>query len=345
MMQIQEHNIHHQIGDGGFASVYYAETIKEKEPRALKCISLDTLIKEPYKLKYLDGEIDALKKLDSPNIIKLKSQYVSDNFVCLFTEYCNKDNLQKYIRGQPQQHLNEPETINIMIDILTGLGTMHRNEYIHRDLKPENIFLNEENGNLVAKIGDLGFTKKLLSNQLTHTCLGTDGYMAPEIIQKQPYNSKVDVWGLGCIIFEMLYGTVPFQLNWGVDTVRSYYTGQKLQIEQIIRDNRYITREKNNIVSSDMKQLLINMLSIQPQDRFGFDDIYRHTLFIKNKQIEQLKKKNEAYYKSESQIYKENNQEEQNDPTNYDELLKIFKEKIGKVKKQTTQQKLFFSQD
>ena len=79
---------------------------------------------------------------------------------------------------------------------------------VHRDLKPDNIFI----CNGVLKIGDFGFAKKMISHrQLTATALGTQYYMAPQLLKSKKYSSKCDIWSIGVIYYELLYGTHPWK--------------------------------------------------------------------------------------------------------------------------------------
>lgn len=81
---------------------------------------------------------------------------------------------------------------------------------LHRDLKPENILLHNDK----LKLGDFGFSKTLLQgDSVTTTMIGSPIYMAPEVIRGQAYTSKADIWSLGVILYEMLYGVCPFESN------------------------------------------------------------------------------------------------------------------------------------
>lgn len=81
---------------------------------------------------------------------------------------------------------------------------------MHRDLKPDNIFFH--NGSL--KLGDFGFCKTLGSaNDMANTMLGSPIYMAPEVLKGESYTSKADIWSLGVVLYEMLFGFCPFQSN------------------------------------------------------------------------------------------------------------------------------------
>lgn len=94
-----------------------------------------------------------------------------------------------------------------LMDILNGFTTLVSNGIIHRDIKPENILVS--NGKL--KIADFGFAKVVLSSsQLNKTNVGTPVYMSLQILKNQKYTSKCDVWSLGVVIYELLFGKLPF---------------------------------------------------------------------------------------------------------------------------------------
>lgn len=87
---------------------------------------------------------------------------------------------------------------------------LNKYSIMHRDLKPDNIFFH--NGNL--KLGDFGFCKTLgKENDMASTMLGSPIYMAPEVLKGEIYTSKADIWSLGVVLFEMLFGFCPFESN------------------------------------------------------------------------------------------------------------------------------------
>lgn len=87
---------------------------------------------------------------------------------------------------------------------------LNKYNIMHRDMKPDNIFFH----NGVIKLGDFGFCKNLNSpEEMTKTMLGSPIYMAPEVLKGEIYSNKADIWSLGVVIFEMIYGVCPFQSN------------------------------------------------------------------------------------------------------------------------------------
>jgi NIMA (never in mitosis gene a)-related kinase len=128
-------------------------------------------------------------------------------------EYCENSNLEVFIK----QHKKENKLIDnnvlyyIILDICSGLKEIHNKKIIHRDLKPNNIFISKD---YKIKIGDFGISKILKDSDYTNTnYIGTLGYMAPELLSKEKYNNKADIWSLGCIIYELCTLNACFEIN------------------------------------------------------------------------------------------------------------------------------------
>ena len=118
-------------------------------------------------------------------------------------EYGCDNDLKKYINNYKDK--NELIKENIIKDIISqickGLKDIHNNKIIHRDLTPDNIFIDKNNK---IKIGDFGISKiSTILNKYTKTKVGKDNYAAPEILKGTEYNNKVDIYSLGCIIYEL----------------------------------------------------------------------------------------------------------------------------------------------
>ena len=124
-------------------------------------------------------------------------------------EYCDQGDLfQKITRHQKEQtYLKEEEIWRIFIQIVQGLKALHEAHIFHRDLKSANIFLNRDGS---AKLGDMNVSK-VAKKGLLYTQTGTPYYASPEVWKDQPYDSKSDIWSLGCVLYESITLKPPFR--------------------------------------------------------------------------------------------------------------------------------------
>ena len=186
------------IRKGGFSTVYLVE--KDNKYYALK--KYVNISEE--EVKKIQKVLDALSKLNNPNIIKYYYLYMDKDSCNIIMEYGGETNLKQLI----QSHLEKNELIkekiiyDIIIQICLGLKELHKNKIIHRNLKPDNIIINKDN-----KIKIAGFSiSKVLNSNDEHLIevIGTVHYMAPEIMKGKEYNRKIDIFSLGCILYELL---------------------------------------------------------------------------------------------------------------------------------------------
>ena len=122
-------------------------------------------------------------------------------------EYCAGGDLGTYIKQQ-KQPLPEDQVMFWFKQMVSGINHVHERKILHRDLKPDNIFLTSW---FQLKIGDFGLTKSLSRTyDMASTWCGSPVYMAPEIHGGEPYNQKADMWGIGCILYELATGKLAF---------------------------------------------------------------------------------------------------------------------------------------
>ena len=191
---IKGYQIKKRIGKGGCGAVYLAQ--KENKNYALKKIT--DLTKD--EIEYYQKILNALYKIRSEYVIKYYESFVENECLYIVMEYGGNTDLKKYIKEQ-EEHLIEEKIIkDIIIQICLGLKEIHKNKLIHRDLTPDNIFMY----NNKIKIGDFGVSKILTTTQnFTKSQVGKHHYFAPEIEKGENYNNKVDIYALGCIIYEL----------------------------------------------------------------------------------------------------------------------------------------------
>ncbi|NXE78233.1 NEK11 kinase, partial [Cochlearius cochlearius] len=168
--------------------------------KVLKEISVGDL--KPNETVEANLEAQLLSKLDHPAIVKFYASFVERDSFCIITEYCEGGDLDFKIQEYKESGkiFTQRQIIDWFIQLLLGVNYMHERRILHRDLKAKNIFL--KNNRL--KIGDFGVSCHLMGScDLATTFTGTPYYMSPEALKHQGYNTKSDIWSLGCILYEM----------------------------------------------------------------------------------------------------------------------------------------------
>jgi len=216
-------------------------------------------------------EIQALKQLRRhPNIIRLYDVYISDEKLWIVMELMEGGELFDYVvqRGT----LTEEEASACVRMVTSALVYMHSKNIIHRDLKPENLLLKYKPNptrnleSLEVKIIDFGLSKCLApADVAASSFLGTRGYLAPEMLQRNNYSKQVDTWALGVIVFVLLCGCLPF------DDDSSQIPPDVLNLKFQLRFPRWA---KN--LSDSAKDLLEKLLDINPATRYTAEQALRH---------------------------------------------------------------------
>ena len=126
----------------------------------------------------------------------------------LVLEFVEKGNLYRFYTDHPEYFADEKKLLKMFAEICLGLNHIHKNNMIHRDMKPENILISDL---LEPKLCDFGWATKVVKDEQKTTFCGTFDYMAPEVFESQEYNSAVDIWSLGIILYELYHGESPFK--------------------------------------------------------------------------------------------------------------------------------------
>jgi len=178
---------------------------KTEQKVAIKRIRKDQVEGEDIKL--LLREVQIMRKLDHPNILKLYEVYESDEEFFLVMELVTGKELFDKIVEKGQY--SEREASNIVRQIVSAVEYLHDHGIAHRDLKPENLLTSGDEQNEVIKIADFGFSKNFGEDKLKTSC-GSPGYVAPEVLTNEDYDNSVDMWSVGVIIYILLCGYPPF---------------------------------------------------------------------------------------------------------------------------------------
>ena len=190
-----------KVGGGSFGLVYKVLDKNDNKFYAIKRVELNDQNKD--NIKEVEKEAKILKEIKSDNVVKyIDYFYEEEDSFNIVMEFCEYSDLRSYIKKFKNQNKKIAESVirSIITELSNGLKDIHSKNVIHRDLKPENIFISSDH---LIKIGDFGISKILDGTDYAKTFAGTYSYMAPEVINGEKYSKKVDIWSLGCIIYEL----------------------------------------------------------------------------------------------------------------------------------------------
>jgi len=188
--------------------VYDATHKRSGEKWAIKKMSKVELRKLGLIDEAPQREIEILKTLDHPNVIKLKESIETEHDVYLVLEkVCSKDK-DLFNRVKYNAPLNEASALRIFRQLVSAVRYCHGMNVTHRDLKPENILMCKD-GEDDIKITDFGLSKRTGASGIMGSLVGTGLYAAPEVFSLGPYNNSVDLFALGVILYMMLSGSLP----------------------------------------------------------------------------------------------------------------------------------------
>ena len=201
------------LGSGKFSVVYQAERQADSKLVALKIIKIYD-IKDKNLVEKCLQEVNLLKRVNHPNIIKYLDSFIFQNELYIAVEWADKGDVKRLIRKYKQEgdEIDERKVIEYTKEIAAGLNHMHEQRIIHRDLKPANILITSDG---IFKLGDLGLGRIMNTETIkTFSKVGTPLYMAPEVINNSNgYDFKCDNWSLGCVIYELITLRSPFQTS------------------------------------------------------------------------------------------------------------------------------------
>ena len=267
-----------KIGEAENAIVYIGEKIENKEKRAIKIYRKHKIraelkkknLKEPSEIEilpYIDSifnEIKHLQMLDkykNKNVVKFYEYFQSNDEFAVITEFCDINLLNYFLKYKPFNLQTVQEILN---QLNNGLRIMVQSKIVHRALNLDNILVNINNNGFIIKLkltDDSILLKDLPSNQ-RFDIKSTLNFVAPEILKKQEYNEKCDLWSLGVIIYTLAYNEYPY-----MDDTNSKRILSNIKKLEIKTDNE------------NLKDLLESLLIEDPNNRIGWNEYFNHPFF------------------------------------------------------------------
>jgi eukaryotic-like serine/threonine-protein kinase len=226
-----KYRIIRELGRGGMGIVFLAEDVTLKRPVALKFLSADFTSSRESSERFL-REARAAAALDNSHICTVFETGEDEGRQYIAMALVDGPSLRDRIA---QGRLTIEEALALAREIADGLAEAHAKRVVHRDIKPGNIMLA---GGRHVKITDFGLARLEGSGQTTCTAgiVGTLPYMSPEQVQGLPTDARVDVWSLGCVMYEMLTGRQPFLGSGGEADVYAILHGRPRPVADFARD-------------------------------------------------------------------------------------------------------------
>ena len=210
------------------------------------------MLKQRKQQIHTKTERDLMVKINCPFIVNIKSAFQDETKLYIVSEFLQGGDLFFHLHEKRYTVFPEIKARFYIMELVIALDFLHQNNMIYRDLKPENILLDSQGH---VKLTDFGLSK-IFENEddKAYTVCGTPQYLAPEILLRKGYDKAVDWWSLGCVLYEMLYGRLPFKLKKGQKISLNIYK------EEIAFDKK---------ISEEAKDLIINLLIFDPKSRLG----------------------------------------------------------------------------
>ena len=258
------------LGQGSFGTVYLVKNKKLNNYFAMKIIEKSSNDEE--KEDEIKNEINILRKLDHPNILKINDFFSTKNEYFLITEFCPEGELFYEIKNFAP--FDEALAGWYMKQILSAVNYCHKSKIIHRDLKPENILIYQRNKKGFNSIKIIDFGTAILFNKKDKNLAGSIYYLAPEIISKnRKYTEKCDIWSCGIIMYILLTGKPPFNGD-----------SDEEILKKILQNHLDLEKYPWSVISLKAKDLIKKLLETDTKKRITAEEALNHEWF-KCKQV------------------------------------------------------------
>ncbi|XP_041850461.1 serine/threonine-protein kinase SIK3 homolog isoform X2 [Melanotaenia boesemani] len=253
--RVGHYEIERTIGKGNFAVVKLATHTITKAKVAIKIVDKTQLDDE--NLKKIFREVQIMKLLKHPHIIRLYQVMETERMIYLVTEYASGGEIFDHLVAHGR--MAEKDARKKFKQIVAAVHFCHCRNIVHRDLKAENLLLDH---NLNIKIADFGFSNIFSRGQLLKTWCGSPPYAAPELFEGKEYDGpKVDIWSLGVVLYVLVCGALPFDGS-TLQNLRARVLSGKFRIPFFM--------------STDCEYLIRHMLVLEPSRRLTMEQICKN---------------------------------------------------------------------
>ncbi|KAM9343369.1 serine/threonine-protein kinase SIK1 [Pholidichthys leucotaenia] len=254
-LQVGFYEIIRTLGKGNFAVVKLARHKVTKTQVAIKIIDKTRL--NPTNMEKIYREVQIMKLLNHPHIIKLYQVMETKDMLYIVTEYAKNGEMFDYLTSNG--HMSEAEARKKFWQILTAVDYCHRHHIVHRDLKTENLLLD---ANMNIKLADFGFGNFYNAGEPLSTWCGSPPYAAPEVFEGKEYEGpQLDIWSLGVVLYVLVCGSLPFD-GPSLPALRQRVTEGRFRIPFFM--------------SQDCENLIRKMLVVDPAKRISVAQIKQH---------------------------------------------------------------------
>jgi len=250
---------------GSYGKVILARDLKGKQV-VIKMIPINLASKWIY------HELEAGKRLDHGNIVKLVDALSTSNFHYLVFDFFKGLELYELLELQEFKPVDENDVKFIFKQLFSALEYSQSNGICHRDIKLENILVNRQLKLILVDFGlcSVNQPEELVLPNIPYTreFVGSENYTAPEIVRRMPYNPiKADVWSAGVVLYSLLFGQFPW------DDISRLIGTMPLEVDQ----QHFRIRFPSEVPVSDAaKHLIVQMLTVNPQKRWSLSEVLQH---------------------------------------------------------------------
>ena len=259
MLQIGDQFDHYQIqahmAQGGMSDIYRAFDLMHRREVVIK-IPDHSMIGDPAQFERFQRELEVMKSLDHPAILKGLGSGKYNRVPYLVTEFVHGESLRTLM--EKSGSFPTEQVVALIQKLANGMAYCHKNEVIHRDLKPENILITSDGQPIIMDFG-LALTKD--SHRVTYSNLsatmGTPDYMSPEQIEGQRGDQRTDIYALGTIMYEMLAGRTPFTGDTPMAVMAQHLNNTAPRLDKV-----------NPSISTQVAAIVATCLARNPEDRY-----------------------------------------------------------------------------